>query len=84
MPGGSVNRNTPQLSGVSQVCIYLLCHGNNVLSPAGCTYNSNAFRHHHLITAMRVQIPGAHEASLRRVSMYPAEDHQVLSVDIIE
>lgn len=83
IPGGSVNRKTPQLSYVNGV-LKDTNHGINLLSFARRTYDGDTFRHHDLVTAVRVQVSGTHEASLRGMRMYPTKHHEVFSVDVIE
>ena len=44
----------------------------------------DAFRQHHLIASMSMQVSAAHEASLSWVSVDPPENHEILRIHIIK
>ena len=76
IPGGSVNRKTPHLqTSVSGHGNYGCGHTFDLLVLAWCADNRNTLRHHDLIATVRVEITTAHEACLRWMGMYPAQNH---------
>lgn len=50
----------------------------------GGTDDGNAFGEHDLVAGVGVEVAAAHETGLGRVSVDPAEDHEVSVVDIVE
>jgi hypothetical protein len=85
IPGGSVSLKTPQLLIIS-IFSYLLRRpeGNLRRILARRTNYRNAFCHHSLICIVCMQISAAHEASLGRMSMYPAQAHQIFRDTVVE
>lgn len=97
MPGGSVRRKIPQLGGLlvsctdGEVwkCFFLGGVGSRGLTNvlwifARRANNRYTLWHHDLIPTMRMQVAAAHKTRLRRMRVDPAQDHQILTVAVVE
>ena len=81
-PGDQSGGKHPNYNSVSFGA--LKRYATDPLSLARRTDNRDAFRHHHLIPTMSVEVSGAHETCLCGMCVNPTKYHQVLSIHVVE